>query len=75
MLQARYRYLQARRDLEYQKLKEEEKIKSLDAKVEPKVKVIDPDAIATCSICHRQFLDKRGLSSHVRRGSCDSTKD
>jgi len=75
MLQARYRYLQARRDLEYQRLKEAEKNKELLKEAEPLVKPIEPDSIATCLKCNRQFLDKRGLSSHVRRSSCGTEKD
>lgn len=73
MLQARYRYLQARRDLEYKRLKEAE----LQAVKEVEVieKTIDPDAIATCMKCGRAFMDKRGLSSHIRGGPCGQKKD
>lgn len=83
MLQARHRYLQARRNLEYQKLKESEAEKARNV-------VVVPDALneklknvliqtaelmdkATCPICKTKFKDKRGLSSHIRRASCEGT--
>lgn len=73
LLQVRHRYLKARRDFEMEQLKHQEALKEAQkvfVKTEPEPAVIEPDNIATCSICSRTFIDKRGLSSHKRFGSC-----
>lgn len=71
MLQARYRYLQARRDLEYMKLKEQELAKASEVIAKP----IEPDNLAECSECKRVFIDRRGLTSHWRLTGCGAPKD
>lgn len=78
MLQVRHRYLQARRNLEYQKLREIEKVKELLAKLEadkkvldvPEVKV-DESQLLACPNCAREFSTKAGLSSHKRFKKCE----
>lgn len=79
MLQARYRYLQARRDLEYEQLKQQERLKpSLDvpkivnlAEMEKHVVL----ASLACSTCGREFKFKKGLLSHLRNKTCEKIKD
>lgn len=79
MLQVRHRYLQARRNLEYDKLRDEEARAALDKriKLELELKSIKEEITVTatleCDKCKMKFVDKRGLSSHVRHKSCEET--
>jgi len=78
MLQARYRYLQARRDLEYIKLKEEESLKIATtevATIKPPTGPIKTDEqkedLPKCLRCGAVFKGKSGLSSHIRYKTCE----
>lgn len=73
-LQVRHRYLQARRNLEYEKLKEQERLASPSVMEKLKEVMIESAQLmnnATCPACKREFKDKRGLSSHIRRAACE----
>lgn len=73
LLQARHRYLQARRDLEYKKLKEEERLKELGFRVESEVPVVKPVEIVDlkCPVCSKEFKTNAGFSSHKRSKACE----
>lgn len=77
MLQARHRYLQARRNLEYQQLKEAEiaaqKARHKEALQNVVIESVELMNQAVCPNCKKAFKDKRGLSSHIRRVSCEGT--
>lgn len=66
MLQVRHRYLQARRNLEYELLKEQERANAA-APVEPAT------ASLACPKCHREFQVITGLKSHIRNRTCEGT--
>jgi len=78
MLQARHRYLQARRNLEYQLLKESEAA----AKNAPPVVIVKPEselkdvgsatAPLDCPKCHKEFKAVKGLKSHIRNKTCEA---
>jgi len=76
MLQARYRYLQARRDREYELLKEQERLAKPPVLEILKEVMIDSASrmnAAICPSCSKEFKDKRGLSSHIRQATCGGT--
>lgn len=68
MLQARYRYLQARRDLEYKLLKEIDAQKEAEARKE--AMIVRPDGFH-CATCKKEFITKAGLASHQRAKTCE----
>lgn len=75
MLQVRHRYLQARRNLEYEKLKEAERLKQgLDIPKESEMKNTPSSDSLVCPKCNKQFYDKRGFSSHMRHKTCEAKK-
>ena len=77
MLQARYRYLQARRDLEHAKLKEDEALTKLLAErgnitAPVEIKIEEPVSdLPRCLKCGAIFKAKAGLTSHMRHRTCE----
>ncbi len=71
MLQARHRYLQARRDLEYKLLKEAD-AKKLEV-VPDVVPIADkpPMTMMACLKCGKVCKNKAGLSAHMRFKNCE----
>lgn len=68
MLQVRHRYLQARRDLEYAKIKTAENEAARLAAEAPKKA---EKSSLSCDKCGKEFATNMGLGSHLRHRTCE----
>ncbi len=77
LLQVRQRYLRAKRDLEYEKLKEKDRLDKQCADFMAKISEKPTAAeIAefnglSCPNCKKEFSTKAGVSSHLRHKTCE----
>lgn len=69
MLEARSRYLRARRDFERNQLADAEKAKKILDR-ESEVKTAAHRDTFSCPKCLNSFLSKGGLASHIRSNRC-----